>query len=299
MSRYPGAEWRPVARYLPGGSSYATSPGQRRLILHTAVTNADSLFNSMNTPGTPTSHFYVDQNGRIEQYVDTSARSSANLDGNHDCITVESWDGYGVSWSGSAPGPRWTDAQIDALVKLARWAHETHGIPIERLPSSRPGTTGVGWHRLGCDGNYEDPPGGLLGGRVEGGERWSTSAGKVCPTTTRIRQIVDEIIPGARAADVGDDMPQFDDKIPGTDNKTFGDALRAALQTKDGLGAFREAEAARDREFAAAIDALPAAVEAALPSSPDGRLTKPQVRDAVRRGVEDVLSRVAKQPAQQ
>lgn len=198
MSRYPAATWRPVARYQPGGSAFRSSFNPRRLILHTAVSNATpSMYSFFAVNGRATSHFYVGRDGEVEQYIDTEYGSTAVLDGNSTCITVETWDGYGDTWNGSGPGPRWTDAQVTALARLAAWCHTEHDIPLVRLPSSLPGTRGIGWHRQGIDGNFEESPGQLLGGRVSGGEHWSTSAGKVCPTTTRIHQIVDEVIPQA------------------------------------------------------------------------------------------------------
>jgi hypothetical protein len=213
VSRFPGATWRPVARYQPGGSAGGDMSVARRLVLHTAVSSTDSLFGQFDRAGNPVAHFYVDKAGKVEQYVDCNRRASAVLDGNPDCITVETWDGFGSSWDGHGNGPEWKPEQVESLAKIAAWCHTEHGIPLERLPSSKPGTTGIGWHRLGCDGNYEDPPGGLLGGRVSGGERWSTSAGKVCPTTTRIHQVVDAVIPRAIAITQGDDMPLSDDDI--------------------------------------------------------------------------------------
>ena len=60
-------------------------------------------------------------------------------------------------------------------------------------------TAAMGWHRLGIDGNFPQAPGQLLGGRVVGGEHWSTSVGKECPTDRRIRQFVEETLPAAVA----------------------------------------------------------------------------------------------------
>ena len=197
MARYPGASWRPIARYQPGGKSFRPDFNPRRLVLHTAVSNATpSMFSFFNVDGRATPHFYVGRDGEVEQYIDTDHGSSAVLDGSPTCITVETWDGYGHTWAGGAPGPRWRDKQVESLARLAVWCHAEHGIPLKQLPSSKPGTEGVGWHRQGIDGNF--PP-GLLAGRVNGGERWSLAQGKVCPTDTRIRQGVDQVIPRALA----------------------------------------------------------------------------------------------------
>ena len=251
--KFPDAEWRPVTRYQSGSLHVAMKP--RRLILHTAVSSASSMHDYFQVDGRATPHFFVNDHGKGEQYIDTDFRSSANLDGNYDCITVESSDNY--PWA-NGEVPDWTPAQEEWLAGLMVWCHREHGIAIERLPSSAPGQNGIGWHRLGIDGNF---PTGLLAGRVANGERWSESDGKICPGDRKIRGIVDRIIPRAKNLLNGDDMPGFDDKIPGTDGKTMGDALRASLQTKEALKDFRANVSERDRkvkaDLLAAIDALP------------------------------------------
>lgn len=230
MPRFPGAAWRPVTRYQSGSLRIPMRPG--RLILHTAVSTAGSMHAYFNVSGRATPHFYVNAKGGGEQYIDTGFQSTANLEGNHDCITVESWDN-------GAPGgqvPDWTDAQVEWCARLAAWCHEHHGIPLERLPSSRPGTRGVGWHRLGIDGNF---PSGLLAGRVSGGERWSESTGKICPGDRKIRGVVERIIP--RAKQSGDDMQAEDFDRIATIVANKIDPLEKAFAT------FRENEAARDQ----------------------------------------------------
>jgi hypothetical protein len=197
MPWYPDAIRKPVERYKRGGTVSTAMPNPRRLCLHTAVSSADSLFALFNTPGNAVAHFYVRENGRIEQYVNTDIRASANLEGNHDIISVESWD------DGGRHRP-WTAAQIEAIAKLAVWVHRKHDIPLKRCPSAKPGTMGIAWHRLGIDGNFPDPPGRLRGGRVEGGESWSQSFGKECPFDEKIRGTVRDIIPRAKALVEGD-----------------------------------------------------------------------------------------------
>jgi hypothetical protein len=193
MAIYPNGRFRPVTRFKPGGSLDRESRGQRRVVLHTAVSNQSSLFQDMNVPNTPTSHFYVDREGTVEQYVDTDICSTANLEGNHDCITIESWDGFGELWHEGDPVPEWNDDQVAGLIELVAWVCETHDIPAQQLASSRPGTRGIGWHRQGINGNF---PRGLLAGRVKDGEQWSLAGGKSCPGDARIRQVGRRIIPG-------------------------------------------------------------------------------------------------------
>lgn len=261
MPRYPGADFRPLDRYKPGGSSAIAMIEHNRGILHTAVTSATSLFESMNRPGTPSSHFYFPAVGRPEQYIDTAIRSSANLEGNHDCVTAERQDrGAGFpNWTGSNVPP-FNDHQLEEIEKWIVWLNNTHGIPIVRLSSSRPGTRGVGVHRQGINGNF--PPGDLAG-RVPGGELWSTSTGKACPGDKPIKQTWGVIIPQAFKLDQGipddggsDDM-QLSDKLgPGDDAPTVRQALRAAFHVDNQFSAFRANEAKRDKQMLGMIDEL-------------------------------------------
>lgn len=182
MSWHPDAIHKPIDRYRPGHHSAMTV--HNRVILHTAVFNGPSLYGMMDVPGTATSHFYVRADGTIEQYVSTSVQSSANLEGNYDGISIETEDNYPHGWK-DGDAPKWTNAQLDSLASIVAWARRVHGVPTRRLKSSRRGTRGVGIHREGCDGNFG---GGIYRGRVSGGEHWSYSFGKTCPTNTRIRQ---------------------------------------------------------------------------------------------------------------
>lgn len=203
MSRYPAATWRPVTRYQSGSLHVAMTP--RRLIFHTAVSNATpSMHSFFNVSGRATPHFYVGRDGEVEQYIDTDFRGSANLDGNWNCIGVETWDGFGAGWSGSNPGPHFTDKQKEALARLAVWCAKEHRIPLRALRTSRRLASGIGWHRLGIDGNFPDD--WPLYGRKPFGEHWSSSAGKICPTDNRIHDSL-EIIRRARRIVTGGPAP--------------------------------------------------------------------------------------------
>lgn len=241
--RYPPAIWKPVTRYDVGGANHVPMTSPRRLVYHTAVSGSDSLFGLFNTPGNPVAHFYIREDGTVEQYVDTNVRASAVLDGNPDCITVESWDNAGIR--------DWTAAQVESCAQLAAWCNEKHGIPLTRLPSSKPGTTGVGWHRLGIDGNFPQPPGRLLGGRVPGGEEWSTSVGKECPGDPKIHGVVDKILPRAIEIANGDDMSAQDVDAITKAVKADGDKTRKQLTT------FRANEVKRYQDLKSKIDAIP------------------------------------------
>src|SRR6266508_4205161 len=75
------------------------------VVNHIAVSDGASLFNYFNTPGNPTSHFYIRKAGSLgpnagmadyEQYVDTDFRAPAQLEGNHRCISIETQGGVGA-----------------------------------------------------------------------------------------------------------------------------------------------------------------------------------------------------------
>ncbi|MFI7678573.1 N-acetylmuramoyl-L-alanine amidase [Actinophytocola sp. NPDC049390] len=145
-------------------------------------------------------HFTTGASGRIVQARDTRHRSAANLNGNWHVIAIENEDhgsAYGA-WSGSNV-PRFTAAQAEAIAKILVWAHRAHGIPLTLVPDSKVGRRGIAYHRQGCD-PY----------RVAGGELWSSAYGKVCPGDRRITQLINEIIPRARALASGteDDMTE-------------------------------------------------------------------------------------------
>lgn len=268
MAWYPRATRREVTKHRTPMAAH------RRLILHTAVSSASSLF-GWHQQVNHGSHFYLRADGTWEQYVDTRFRAPNQMDGNHDSVSVESQDMGGPfpAWSGSNV-PAWTDAQTESIAELAVWLHETHGIPLVQLPSSRPGTRGIGWHRQGVDGNFPD---GILAGRVSGGETWS-NPGKVCPGDRRIRQVPGII---ARAVALAEDDVSAEDvwshrwekvHIPGTDTSAAGAvrwihkhvsdlvegqaelrALVASLAGQDPVEAFRAELAAHRAELVAEL----------------------------------------------
>lgn len=144
-------------------------------------------------------HFSTRWDGHIFQSRDTRYKSAANLNGNHRIIAIENED-YGSafgSWNTSDGHavPAFTEAQIEAIARICAWAHQAHGIPLVLCPDSKPGSRGIAFHRQGCDGNFA---GFAFGGRVAGGELWSSAFGKVCPGDRRIDQLINRIIPRAR-----------------------------------------------------------------------------------------------------
>jgi hypothetical protein len=264
MPHYPDAVWRPVARYEPGGSSHVAMAKANRLIFHTAVSDGPSLFDLFDTPGNPIAHFYLREDGAVEQYCDTDTRASAVLEGNYDCITVESWDGGPSAFHGT-DGPDWTPRQVEAAAQLAAWCSAVHGIPLNALDSSAPGH-GVGWHRLGIDGNF--PP-GILHGRRPGGEVWSTSAGKVCPGDHKIHGVVDDVIVRARQITTGGDMADWQQTPITDDGKTAKQVLARLDRFMDNEADFRAVvlQAFEDLDAAVAGGAKADSVRAQIKTS--------------------------------
>jgi hypothetical protein len=164
----PGAAWRPI----PVSPSRPRRAKGRAVVFHVAASEATSLFGYFSTASVD-SHFYVARDGTIEQYVDTDLQAYASLAANASTISVETQGGVT-----NPDGEPWTEAQVQSLARIARWAHDTEGVPLTLMPDSRPSSRGVGWHRLGIDP-----------WRITGGEVWSSSRGKLCPGAAKIGQV--------------------------------------------------------------------------------------------------------------
>ena len=172
---------------------------------HTAVSNAADLYGYFSVDGNPCSHFYIDRDGGVIQYVDTSFRAAANFDGNATGISIETWDGYGSSfYPKGAPTPGYTEAQLRALVALTKWIIETHPtIPLKLAVDSLPGNSskGISWHRLGVPyrttaaATERRIPTAYADGYLKAGGIWYSSAsGKVCPGDLKTAQLKDVLI---------------------------------------------------------------------------------------------------------
>jgi Putative peptidoglycan binding domain/N-acetylmuramoyl-L-alanine amidase len=186
MARMPGAVWKP----LPKG--FGTPMARYDLvIIHTMVgslAGTDGYFRGGGTSSN--SHFGTGGAGEIWQWGDTAKRSAASGAANPRSISIENADmGPGFpAWNtkdGNAVPPL-AAQQVEANARICAWAHTQHGVPLERVPDSKPGRRGIAYHRLGVPGYA-----------VAGGELWSSARGKVCPAPKRIAQ-VDLIIARAR-----------------------------------------------------------------------------------------------------
>jgi hypothetical protein len=168
MTLFPGAIWRPI----PVSPSRPKRGKGRAVILHVAVSEGASLFPIFSTTGND-SHLYVRKDGSVEQYIDLELVAYASIAANANTISVETQGGVT-----NPDGEPWTAAQVATLARIARWAHDTEGVPLSLMPNSLPASKGIGHHRLGIDP-----------WRVAGGEVWSSSRGKLCPGAAKIAQI--------------------------------------------------------------------------------------------------------------
>ena len=177
MALYPGAKQRHLSHNFTG-----TATSKDCAILHsTGSATTVSQYGWFNTRGAnASSHFHVANDGTVEQYIDTAYMSWANTAANPRAVTIE------TQGDGTKP---WTPAQVVSIVRLLIWACDVHGIPIRQMASSAANQKGIGWHRLGCDGNFPPLPSILAGRNQRGGQSWSSAYGKVCPGSDRIRQI--------------------------------------------------------------------------------------------------------------
>lgn len=192
MAIMPGADWQGAHHDNGVMSRYDI------VCIHTIVGN----------PPAHAAHFSTRGDGWLYQSRDTYYRSAANHNGNHRIIAIEN-DDHGPefgSWNtqdGHAV-PAFTAAQIESIAAVCAWAYQVHGIPLELCPNSLPTSRGIAYHRQGIDGNFGSYD---YGGRVAGGELWTTAQGKVCPGDRRITQLINQIIPRARElAGLEDDM---------------------------------------------------------------------------------------------
>ena len=168
MSRYPKAIWRPLPENETQGGITPT-----QVILHSAVdapgpTSLHGFFSRADV--VVESHFFVKNDGTVEQYIDTWKRADANRHANARAISIETED------DGDPDNTPWTPAQLESIVALIRWCHDEHGVPLRRCEAwDQPG---IGWHSM-----WGAP------------SQWTPARGKTCPGRIRIAQIHTHILP--------------------------------------------------------------------------------------------------------
>lgn len=259
MARMPGAVWRPY----PVGARALRRKG-RGVAYHVAVSEAESL---RPFPGADW-HFYVSKKGVIYQFVDTDYQAWTTGAGNSSMIGVETQGGVR-----NVNGEKWSDAQVTALAKIARWAHETEGIPLRLMRNSLPTERGLGWHKLGVDP-----------WRVAGGEKWSSAYGKECPGLAKIAQMPEVL---RRAQQGEDDMPDAQEVAAAVWNYDAG-GEEGKQEAKHLLSQARTAARANAGQLAGLTVAVGRMADAlATQQGLDAAELKKAVRDGVNEGIQD------------
>jgi hypothetical protein len=111
------------------------------------------------------SHFGLDYDGSMGQFLDTNVRADANVSANYHAISMESAANVGNT-------NKWTPAQVKEIAQLMAWAHRTHGIPARICRNAT--DPGFGVHNMFSS--------------------WS-GGGTACPGSLRTAQFKSEIWP--------------------------------------------------------------------------------------------------------
>lgn len=181
MAIYPKAK----KKLIPKWNKVAMTR-YRRMNLHVAVSESQSIYTMFSNSNSACSHFYVAKDGTVEQYIDTKYRSASDYHGNDSTISVETQGGVR-----NPEGEPWTQEQFDALVELWKWAMDTHKIKnqVAINTQTNENSSGLSWHRLGVEGNFSGRKGILATSYKPGGIRYSLARGKICPGDAKILQI--------------------------------------------------------------------------------------------------------------
>lgn len=171
--------WCPFAVHKPLSENHTQGAiVPRAVILHTAVSSSKSLFDFFQNRSDLESHFYVTEEGVIEQYMDTTRRADANKNANAFAVSIETEDGGQIR--------PWSEPQLAALIRLVAWICDTHGIPKRLIPDAY--GSGIGWHvQFGAPGPW-------------------TPVAKACPGAPRIEQTKNTLIPAVANYQEDDDL---------------------------------------------------------------------------------------------
>lgn len=185
---YPGAIWRPIDY-----SGHNACDELTAFTVHEAVTTAEqSVFGWVSSEGS--CNVFNGRYGYCEQYIPAGVQSYANSAGNHRSFAMESFDGLkivndpsyrevgmGGIYGDSAQTGQWDEGQCERIADIFAWLNLDHGIPLRLMATSATSEHGIGPHRLGVPGwpIYDN----------NGGELWTSHAGKPCPGDMRIAQL--------------------------------------------------------------------------------------------------------------
>lgn len=188
--------WYPGARKLELQPESDAQPAIRptQFIVHSVVAPWDEqrIYEYWRDSTALESHFGLDYDGSLGQFIGTETRADANAGANRRA------DGTGAvsieTASNTKASDPWTPEQIEQLIRLGVWLHQKHGIPLRICRTQS--DPGFGYHSLF--------------------PQWSTS-GTACPGAARIRQFKTVVFPGIVARSAGQ-PPKEDGMTLSTDD---------------------------------------------------------------------------------
>lgn len=155
------------------------------------------------------SHFAVDYDGSMGQFIGTQTRADANAAANLRP------DGTGAVSAESASNTNstdpWTDEQIESLIRIGAWLHEVHNLPLRICRTAS--DPGYGYHSLF--------------------PQWSTN-GTTCPGAARKAQFRELVFPGIIARAKGETVPLTDQELNKIVSGVLAGVAKAAWLT-DGV----------------------------------------------------------------
>ena len=187
MAWYPGAkkmELQPESDAQP-----AIRPTQ--FILHSIVApwTPERTYEYWRDSTNLESHFGLGYDGSLGQYIGTETRADATGAANRRA------DGTGAvsieTASNTKASDPWTDAQVEALIKLGVWLHQHHGIPLRICRTWD--DPGFGYHCLF--------------------KEWNPDA-HACPGDARVKQFHQVVFPGIVARANGQTTNTEEDSMP-------------------------------------------------------------------------------------
>ena len=214
MAWYPGAtkmELQPESNQQP-----AIRPTQ--FIVHSIIApwTARRTYEFWRDSTNLESHFAVDYEGTIGQFIGTETRADANAGANRRA------DGTGAvsaetasNLQGSDP---WNAKQIEDLIAIGVWLHQHHGVPLRICRTHD--DPGFGYHSMF--------------------PQWSTS-GTACPGKARIKQFREVVFPGIVARAAGKPPTPQEGTVTEAEMDQIADKVVERLLSKDAFDAPEDA----------------------------------------------------------
>ncbi|MFD4527864.1 hypothetical protein ACFWP7_28820 [Streptomyces sp. NPDC058470] len=157
------------------------------------------------------SHFGLGYEGDLGQYIGTQTKADANAAAN---LRTDGTGAVSIETASNLQATDvWTAAQVEKLILLGVWMHQTHGIPLRLCRSAS--DPGFGWHK-----QYD---------------AWNPNA-HACPGPARITQFKTVVFPGIVARATGTPAPEEDDVALSTDDiNKVANAVAVKLIAGDGV----------------------------------------------------------------